>query len=336
MTEIIDRPDSALKDFKDIPPPTFDQEKGGAYIISTLNSRPLWQKRPREDGKPDPIHFTNLQSGRMYDFDATNLKTHGTVDLLNNGEGFNGAVIVAGPMHEPDPEFKKKLVEAVATLRPGGSVFIFEKWGVNVDKEWREEILKEIGLVERNILTSGKKVRGATMWEAHMPKDKGLNEPIDLVENGPYWVKAMLSEMKESYAQEGYVIEDDSKLMHKLKHSTFPLKDIYLIRDRAGVKIRSTLCPTNTCEYEVDTSGNRYTLNECGEEHVKPGSPTPTPELELVKKVTTQHFPGEEVTLEQVCGCGRHFQAKYFQEDGVLKVETFCPSDGFFSLKNAS
>src|SRR6185436_6779886 len=106
-----------------------------------------------------------------------------------------------------------------------------------------------LGLVERNILTSGKKVRGSTLWEAHMPREGGLTHPLDLLENGPYYIDGMIGDMRQSYKEEGYTIVDIEKsdLYKKLRNSKFPIKDIHLIRDRLGVKLRSDLCPTATC-----------------------------------------------------------------------------------------
>lgn len=275
MSELATVP-SALRDFKDIPPPTFDQEKGGGYMLSRLSQRKLWKERPRDGGK-DPILFINFQSGRRYGFDGNSLATTEADDVLNKGEGFNGVVVVTAPLGDSDKAIERELIEAVSSLKPGGSVFLFEKPEGRlekqkdfVDKKPREEILERVGLVEREVLNSGRAVPGAVLWEAHMPKDKGLTHPIDLLEAGPSYVKEMIEAMKNSYRDEGWSVVDfeNSELYKKLKKSNFPLKDIHAIRDRFGVRLKSDLCPTSTCEgvVPIDT-GSLELINSCGEEH---------------------------------------------------------------------
>lgn len=348
MTEIIERGDfQALRSPKDIPPPSFSDEKSGPYMITELSKRKLWQNRPQaENGKPDTALFVNLQQDRSYVFDTRNFKTGDTYSpKAIPRDGFSAIVVVSGAMYGDDENIRGKITETLTALKPGGSLFLFEEWGTNTDKIWREEVLEKAGLVERNVLTSGKKVKGSTLWEAHMPRE-GLKHPINLLEEGPPWIKAILREMEESYRNEGYTIEDSSKLIAKLRKSKFPLKDIYLIRDRAGVVIRSQLCPTATCVFEVDTSGNRYALNSCREEHElsdngknkELNEPNETgreeqKRVDAAKKPPVYPF-GELFEIStRTCGeCGRCLHGIIFNDGKKNMIEVRCTSDGLVGV----
>ncbi len=334
-------PPSALRDFKEIPPPTFNQEKGSPYILGTLAPRKLWRERPQApEGQPDMVLYHNLQSDRSYAFDTRTSKTTDLYDPAKDKDGFNAVVLVSGAMYQDNDEIRQGLIEATASLKPGGSVFLFEKWGTNMGKEWREKIMQEVGLVERNVLTSGKKVRGATLWEAHMPKE-GLRNPIDLIENGPYWINGMIGDMKKSYESEGYTVVnlENSELFSKLKKTKFPLKDIHLIRDRMGVILHSNLCPTSTCEFAVDVNtGNLRTLNTCGEEHFAPGTNMDSEkEANLSTNLEKKPEDGDTITYESrpCIYCGTHLKGFYFTENNKQQVQIFCPHDGFVELRDA-
>ncbi|MDO8269655.1 MAG: hypothetical protein Q7T54_03230 [Candidatus Levybacteria bacterium] len=285
MTELVERP-PALQEFKDIPPPTFKNERGGNYMLEVLDSRRLWKERPQETGKKDTILFLNLQSDRKYTFDGKTFVTETVDDLLNNGEGFNCVVLVTGPMAEGEQDVSRNLITAIASLKPGGSVFLFEKPEDRlekpkdfVEKKWREEALEKAELVEINVLNSGRKAPGSILWEARTPQEKGLEHPIDLLESGPYYIDGMIGDMKKSYEKEGWSVVDieNSELYKKLRKSKFPLRDIHTLRDRFGVKIKSVLCPTSTCigVVPIDT-GTLEMINSCGEEHFPPEKATLT------------------------------------------------------------
>lgn len=327
MTELIESL-PALQEFKDIPPPTFANEKGGNYMIGVLSGRRLWEERPKETGKKDPILFLNLQSDRKYSFDGNTLVTQRVDDLSNNGEGFNGVVLVTDPMTNEDQDISRNLITAIASLKPGGSVFLFEKPEDKlekpkdfVEKKWREEALVKAGLVEVNILNSGRKVPSAILWEAHMPREEGLTDPIDLLESGPYYIDGMIGDMKERLKNQGWNVVDfdNSELAKKLKSSKFPLKDIHAIRDGFGIKVRSNLCPTATCEgfIPIDT-GNLEMINSCGEQHYPPEKAAPTHALdESNKNGQVKNNAIDESKIEQHSPC-----CGDFPEHGEMQYDT--------------
>lgn len=350
MTEVTVDGNSALKDFQEIPPPSFTHEKGGQYMLNMLSQRELWQKRPIESNRSDPILFLNLQSGRHYSFDGNTLNTQYVDDLSNNGEGFNGVILVTGPLDESDTEVTKKLTTGIASLKPGASVFLFEKPEDSldkpqdfVDKNWRKELLKKLGLVEADVLNSGRSVPGSILWEAHMRRDGGLIEPINLLENGPKYVDNMIGKMKEKLRNQGWNVVDfeNSELAKKLKSSKFPLKDIHAIRDGFGIKVKSNLCPTATCEgvIPIDT-GNLEMINSCGENHnLIPSNHenTKQSEDEVFKKQIKPKDGETKILKDRNCFyCGEHLRAYYFREGkGPQKIQISCPHDGFVELKNA-
>ncbi len=336
MTEVAIDGTTALKDFQDIPPPTFSHEKGGQYMLSMLSQRELWQRRPAEAKRPDPILFLNLQSERQYVFDGNTLKTQAIEDIQNRGEGFNGVVLVTGPLEESDTNVVRKLTTGIASLKPGASVFLFEKPegplkgpGSFVDKDWRKGKLKKLGLVEVGILNSGRSVPGSILWEAHMPRE-GLTEPINLLEDGPYYINGMIGDMKEKYKNQGWNVVDfdNSELAKKLKSSIFPLRDIHTIRDGFGIKVKSNQCPTYTCEgiIPIDT-GNIELSNSCGEEHFPPEKTALTHTLdESNKNVGATNNVINKTKIEQHAPyCGD------FPEHGEMQYDTrrkmyICPS----------
>lgn len=331
MTEVPAERRSALKDYQDVLPPTFTHERGGKYMLSVLSQRKLWQNRPKEARGPDPILFLNLQSERQYAFDRKTLKTQENNDFLNHGDGFNGVVLVTGPLEEGDTNVIRKLATGISSLKPGASFFLFEKpkGPLNnpqnfVEKNWREETLKKMGLVEVNVLNSGRSAPNAILWEAHMRRDEGLTQPVNLLENGPYYIPGIIGEMRERLKKGGWEVVDfdNSELAKKLRTSKFPLKDIHTIRDGFGVNIRSNLCPTGTCEgvIPIDT-GSIILTNSCGEEH----SP---PEIRTVKNTGAIHENTTHESWKPRCGDFPEHGEMTYDKRRKLFVCPHCASRG--------
>jgi len=261
--------------------------KGGRYISGYLGTRKLWQERPQRplSGNNECL-FINLQNGSDFVFNGRDFRglEQFTPEAVPRS-GLNAIVVITGDLRADSQENGSKpgeiesgadLYDSLAGLTPflkeGGSFFVFEKVGDDKDREWREQVLDDLGLVNRNVLTSGRAVRNALLWEATFPKNhKGLKHPINLIDEGPFWrrdwIQKELQRMRDDYANRGYSIVDESALIKALSSTKFVPLAIQRLKDGFGVTVKDGHCPTDTCVTEWMISGKPIVISSCGEKH---------------------------------------------------------------------
>ena len=152
-----------------------------------------------------------------------------------------------------------------------GGLFIFEDLAPNIDSRWREQLLADIGLVERSIKVG----YDILIWSGRSPKNPA-HPRIDALSIKPTHTRWQIS-FRESVPEQipkpleeiGCKVIDISTMLRRLHNSGFPLDDFSRAMHGFGTGYEG---PCGICLGVVDTNGQWFNTIDC----MDGGCPTST------------------------------------------------------------
>ncbi|MEA3355692.1 MAG: hypothetical protein U9Q63_04400 [Patescibacteria group bacterium] len=229
-----------------------------------LTQRDLWLNRPNGKGlqvelrtdQPKALLFDTRKWQKLEEVswgDVGDLRQLSSLVVVTNrvslgqSQGFEGVLQAAmlGLCKHNSPVF----VLESKQMRPIG------------EKNWRQEILKNMGLVYPNILTGVDEER--YLWEARKPK-KVERKPVNLIigakEKGNYLHKIAV-EVREFYGSRGLKVVSWDRIYNQLETSVFPPQDIEALKQGWGVNLQA-ICG---CVVELGLKGDVIAHHGCGD-----------------------------------------------------------------------
>lgn len=266
-------------------------------------------------------------------------------------------VISSASMDGNSDKISSRFVDIVTgKLRKNGIIYVIEEKGNDTAKDWRKELMHDVGLVDRSILVSDPDF---LLWRGRLPKAH-KKHTIDLIEvwkhSDEEWKHFRLhniaSNVKERFAREGLKVIGWDKITKYLHATTNPRAAISFLEAGGGVRLQS-ICG---CEWETNLSGDMHNVHVGCADHTSQ-SPYDNPLVQkseqqdaLAIRNATQKIPaegkpyyitGRPVELEQICfDCGAHFvEQSYIEEElhnGRVRifVQKTCPHDGLIETRH--
>ena len=247
-----------------------------ATLAQFLDNQKLWRNCLNEHRKTYELALLfDFQENTVFSFNPHNWQAKeefSTQDSLP--EKITGVLLVCSSWEPKEEEALKKVSLFLSEDTP---VFIFEefsqKGGLTKEELKREaskrkRVLQNLGLAETKILTrpSPKKnddINNSLVWRARMPKSWHPREPVNILDEGPYWrrrwIKSLLKENKREYWQAGYQVIDDSAIRDSLQKTTFPANTLSQLRLGFGYHLEA-LCG---CQWQITPNGDWFRTFQC-------------------------------------------------------------------------
>lgn len=283
------------------PNQTFFFEQGGLVRLSTniksmpfgnlvenfLAERTLWKESRNGDwilyepqtGKVIPFSREGMQLG--ISFDISEPKKEGK---------FSGAIVIfpLGLLSQDAQKAKNNLINASYFLKKEGTLFVLEAKYQDNNREWRKQIIKELGLVKGNVLVSQE---GYLVWEARYHKEHKERAGVDLTNSQDVVryerMRKLWKEMVEGYEARGYKVVGNEPLLTRLKNSKFIPQDIGYLKEGLGVSVEARC----GCVWEVPLKNEWERKVHCPDLDCDGVPPSPA----------TFYYPNEIKTIEARC-----------------------------------
>jgi len=243
-------------------------------LIGLIYADKLWKERPSR------ARFLVLDQelGEALGFhpnEPNEIIQLGDIVSLKKGSriGFMGlGLVMPAIRYEQEDGFKLFMARSMSLLQKYSSlVYVIESVGSNWDKEWRRDILKELGLAKVDVLDWGKE--DCLFWRGRLPKKREV-EPVNRLEVGEYWQIGHFNYrlgigLDKMYEEFGYTVIDRSEIEAVVTASTNFLIDKGRLDDGNGVTIESIDCG---CCLQVGLKGDISVINSCGDVECDGGS----------------------------------------------------------------
>lgn len=244
-------------DFSDFPPLRISSATvSDPELIFGLRQDKLWPKRRSHGMLIDLINHQQL---------AFDLKSFDILPAEKSNTRKRAVVIISKPL-SPDTNHEP-LIEAISTLSKNGIFYLIEeKEGQTVtkfDSEWRKELMAELGLVNRDILTAQRK---DYIWRGKTPAEHP-HHAINLIESyrrsDQYWKRDYLHRLavdvrKRLHAQ-GYKVVSWQEILAELSASHNVKWSIDSLKMGCGIEIER-FCG---CRWHIDLDGVEKRLKKC-------------------------------------------------------------------------
>lgn len=220
--------------------------------IKYLSGQQMWNGyfEQRKHWKKQQCLLLDLRTDEAFVFDPYNWQAEqaSSVTELEISGDLSGILLFI-PAKETE-RVSEMLRDFSLTLPFPAPIYIFEEKSDDLAKErdQRKEILKNLGLAERTILVQPSRqkddpINQFGVWRSRVPKERRLNEPINLVDKGPYWrqrwVRNLINKAALEYRQLGYKPLNAYEMGRRLRASRFALDDLGRLKLGFGFKLES-------------------------------------------------------------------------------------------------
>lgn len=303
---------------------SIDSRPFGSLVESFLSERALW----KESRKGDWILY-EPQNGKVVPFNREGMQLGMSFDISEpKQEGkFAGAIVVfpLGLFSSDAEKAKNNLINASYFLKKEGTLFVLETKHQDKDRDWRKQILKELGLVKANVLVSQD---GYLVWEARYHKEHKERAGIDLTsKNDPVRYERMRKlwkEMVDGYEARGYKVVGNEPLLTRLKNSKFIPQDIGYLKEGLGISVEARC----GCLWDVPFKNEWEKKQQCTDPACDgiPSSPETIYDLGSPKIIEAKCFDcSDDGTAKLVS-----YRVEKIRPNGVVKLleVTYCPHCG--------
>lgn len=320
------------------PNQTFFFEQGGRMRLSTsiqsmpfgelvenfLSERSFW----RESKKGDWLLY-DVRNFRLIPFDREGKQLGRELDIGDHDQHgkFSGVIAIfdVGLLPSNSENTKNSLINAKYFLKKEASVFILEAKYINQDRQWRKQLLHDIGLVKGNVLVSQE---GYLIWEGRFPKEHKDKKGVDLTNpNDPNRYRRMQKfwrDMVDDYKRKGFVVISNEPLLSRLKNSKYIPQDISYLKEGLGITIQARC----GCEWEVPFKHEWNRILHCPDEDCDgiPTNPNVVYDINGYNRITSKCFDcSDEGTYKQVI---YRIEKRFSNGKAKLQEITFCPHCG--------
>lgn len=188
-----------------------------------------------------------------------------------------------------------------------GGLFIFEDTGNDSEVYWREQILEEIGLVERNVKVG----HDIITWSGRSPKNPVHNrtDALRVKTNHTYWQaefrRNLPSQIPIPLEELGCKVISIDAMMQRLHNSGFPLDDFSRAKQGFGTAYEG---PCGICLGLIDKGGLWFNTVDC----INDTCPTSVHNSQNVERVHTIFFINVPFSNGSSCpDCFHEYQFTY-------------------------
>jgi len=263
-------------------------ERNGAFEISQnlkevypdlsryLEGQKLWNNYLRKNEKGNDIALIlDFQKNTVFSFNPHNWQQEEELSLKDPlPEEPNGILLVCSSFEKEEKEI---LETAILFLDEDSPIFIFEEFPKKKnlgrkklfeEVKKRKSILYGLGLAEAEVLNRPSSVKNDCVnrffvWRARMPKQWRPREPVNFLEEGPYWrrswIQGLLRKNRSQYEKDGYRVADDETIKNALRKTTFPLNTLSQTRLGFGYELEAPC----GCRWQVGLNGDWTRTYQC-------------------------------------------------------------------------
>lgn len=229
------------------------QVKDGQLILAIVFTEPHWRKA----AKDGVWLYYDLDQNRQIPFQRRSL-----VVIQDSPEKLAGAIMSASALTPPKKEtILQEITQITDSLSSEAPFLLVEQRLIDLNLEWRKNLLVETPLVETEVTHKGKSL----IWRGRMPKERE-KRTVDLLEVKPgdtygmiRWREDLPQRPKRMYP--GYEV-DASEMIERLKNSSNPPEDLRRLKMGYGVKLTDPVCK---CCTRIDLEGAIIPLYTCPE-----------------------------------------------------------------------
>lgn len=327
----------------------FEKLPYGRSVIQQLDNNSLFKEKPRQ-GLALVIDLTSAQPRQqIYNPDNWQLIDRKPENFLNPNYAL--VIFIVNGLFRSE-ELQQQLEELKKRLNSnGGEIFIFENSPqltieqLEQIEEERATIFAKSGFVKFKLLPQEKPKKNqpitGLLTQARLKKiGEHHRHGVDLLaprkDDPPgkaEWRNNIIPNIVAQYERLGFDQVGTSVIEERLRHSTFPPRDLEKAKDGCGVEAKAAC----GCWIKVDLKGKLSVLNHCSDH--ESGIPNPQPE----KKQSKQQYRLGETELSITC-LGSHCsnanliqtvvrEKEYRNSMTSIIIEIKCPHCGVKSVK---
>lgn len=236
--------------------------ENGSHIMEIASKRDIWKQKDFDE-KSNGRYFDL----RSYDDVTIAIENRNWYIIPSKYCGLDTAVIICNPLDEENIKgVQSAAKDSLKKIKKEGPLLIFEEKGGILQKDKKLLLLKDVGLIERAVLTGIS--RDFNLLEG---RKKSPRKPIDLLDINKYprslkQCQDSWKEMVQMYREKGFVIVDpkNSPIIEKLHSSTYPSGDKQKLKNGFGVRVKDVHCG---CTFDVNLRGAFNVVWSCSTHH---------------------------------------------------------------------